>query len=95
VAEASDVETAVRHINQALRDDAPLDAVFLDIHMPGLNGLDLARLLARFAEPPKIVFVTADPSHALEAFELEALDYLHKPVRPERMTAAVGRLARG
>jgi DNA-binding LytR/AlgR family response regulator len=94
IGEAPDVETAVRHVNQALRDGVPLDAVFLDIRMPGLNGLDLARLLARFAEPPMIVFVTADERHAVEAFELEAVDYLLKPIRPARMTAAIGKLVR-
>lgn len=69
-----------------------VDAVFLDIHMPGLSGFDLARALARFDRRPPIVFVTADEERALEAFELAAVDYLLKPVRVERLTQSVSRL---
>ena len=69
-----------------------VDAIFLDIHMPGLTGLDLARVIARFAAPPAVVFVTADDDHALEAFDLAAVDYLLKPVRPERLERSVGRI---
>jgi DNA-binding LytR/AlgR family response regulator len=69
------------------------DVVFCDILMPDLDGLDLARVLARFAEPPQVVFVTAHESHAVEAFELRATDYLLKPVRPERLAEAVRRVA--
>jgi DNA-binding LytR/AlgR family response regulator len=68
------------------------DVAFLDIRMPGLDGLELARVLERFAHPPEIVFVTAYESHAVEAFELAAVDYLLKPVRPERLADAVRRL---
>lgn len=71
----------------------PVDAVFLDIAMPGLSGLDLAAVLGRFPEPPAIVFVTAHTEHAVEAFELHAVDYLLKPVREERLREAVRRLA--
>ena len=53
--------------------------------MPGLDGLDLARVLARFRRPPRVVFVTAYDEHAVEAFDLRAVDYLLKPVRPERL----------
>jgi DNA-binding LytR/AlgR family response regulator len=70
-----------------------VDAIFLDIHMPGLSGLELARVIARFASPPAVVFVTADEDHALEAFDLAAVDYLLKPVRPERLERCVGRIA--
>ena len=63
--------------------------MFLDIRMPGLDGLELARVLARFARPPEIVFVTAFEQHAVEAFELQAVDYLLKPVRPERLSDAI------
>ncbi|NUP73770.1 MAG: response regulator transcription factor [Sinomonas sp.] len=70
-----------------------VDAIFLDIHMPGLSGLDLARVIARFAMPPAVVFVTADEDHALEAFDLAAVDYLLKPVRSERLERCIGRLA--
>jgi DNA-binding LytR/AlgR family response regulator len=89
-----DATQALRYIHQALQDEQPLDGVFLDLRMPGLNGLDLARMLARFAEPPGIVFVTAYDTHAVEAFELKAVDYLLKPVRQERLTDAVDRLAK-
>jgi DNA-binding LytR/AlgR family response regulator len=60
--------------------------------MPGLDGLELARVLSRFAHPPEIVFVTAFEQHAVEAFELQAVDYLLKPVRPERLSDAIRRL---
>ncbi len=69
-----------------------VDALFLDIRMPGLDGLDVARVLARFKAPPKVVFVTAYDEHAVEAFELRAVDYLLKPVRPERLAEAVRRV---
>ncbi|MBY8888321.1 LytTR family DNA-binding domain-containing protein [Streptomyces sp. PTM05] len=69
-----------------------LDAVFLDIRLPGLGGLDLARLLGRFARPPLIVFVTAHEEFAVRAFDLEAVDYLLKPVRRERLAEAVRRV---
>ncbi len=70
-----------------------VDAVFLDIHMPGLNGLELARVIGRSARPPVVVFVTADDDRALEAFDLAAVDYLLKPVRTERLAKTVGRVA--
>ena len=69
-----------------------VDAVFLDIAMPGLSGLDLAAVLTRFVEPPSIIFVTAHTEHAVDAFDLKALDYLLKPVREERLREAVRRL---
>ena len=69
-----------------------VDAVFLDIQMPGLTGLDLAQVLSRFKEPPPVVFVTAHEEHAVEAFELHAVDYVLKPVRAERLAEAVRRV---
>jgi two-component system response regulator AlgR len=63
--------------------------VLLDIQMPGMSGLEVARHLARLEPPPRIVFVTAHDRHAVEAFELNALDYLLKPVRAERLAAAL------
>jgi DNA-binding LytR/AlgR family response regulator len=69
-----------------------VDAVFLDVAMPGLTGLELATVLGRFKEPPAIVFVTAHEEHAVDAFELNAVDYLLKPVREERLREAVRRL---
>lgn len=70
----------------------PVDAALLDIHMPGLSGLDLARALGRFERRPAVVFVTADEERALEAFELAAVDYLLKPVRPTRLAATIDRI---
>jgi DNA-binding LytR/AlgR family response regulator len=72
-----------------------VDAVFLDISMPGLDGLELAQVLARFRTPPPVVFVTAHEAHALRAFELNAVDYLLKPVREDRLTEAVRRIVEG
>jgi two-component system response regulator LytT len=69
-----------------------IDALFLDIRMPGLSGLDLARVLSHFAQPPQIVFVTAYEKHAVDAFELRAADYLLKPVRAERLAEAISRI---
>ncbi|MGZ4534112.1 MAG: LytR/AlgR family response regulator transcription factor [Nocardioidaceae bacterium] len=69
-----------------------VDAVFLDIAMPGLDGIDLARVLARFKEPPAVVFVTAHDEHAVDAFDVHAVDYVLKPVRQERLREAVRRV---
>ncbi|MCW2133619.1 LytR/AlgR family response regulator transcription factor [Arthrobacter sp. VKM Ac-2550] len=69
-----------------------VDALFLDIHMPALSGLDIARVISRFSRPPAVVFVTADEDQALQAFELAAVDYLLKPVRPERLAESVRRI---
>ena len=63
--------------------------LLLDIQMPGIAGLEVARHLAGLEQPPMIVFVTAHERHAVEAFELNALDYLLKPVRAERLAAAL------
>ncbi|WP_410789057.1 LytR/AlgR family response regulator transcription factor [Kribbella sp. C-35] len=69
-----------------------LDVVFCDIKMPGLDGIDLAKVLSKFASRPQIVFVTAYDEHAVAAFELEATDYVMKPVRPERLSQAIQRV---
>jgi len=69
-----------------------VDAVFLDIHMPGLSGFDLARALQRFEHRPALVFVTADEEGALEAFDLAAVDYLLKPVRTVRLERSISRV---
>ena len=69
------------------------DLVLLDINMPGLDGLQLAERLRASAHPPKIVFVTAHASHALKAFEIDAVDYLTKPVRRARLQEALVRVA--
>jgi two-component system, LytTR family, response regulator AlgR len=70
------------------------DVLLLDVQMPGADGTQLAALLRARARPPAIVFVTAHAQHAVKAFELEALDYLTKPVRRERLQAALQRVAR-
>lgn len=68
-----------------------IDVVFLDIHMPGESGLVLARELSRLAEPPLVIFVTAYNAHAVDAFDVHALDYLLKPVDDARLAQAVAR----
>jgi len=71
------------------------DLVFLDVQMPGLTGFEVARrLLTRGAESPAMVFVTAFDQHAIEAFEVNAVDYLLKPVEPARLEQAVDRARR-
>lgn len=85
VAEAARVPAAL----QAIREAKP-DAIFLDVHMPGADGFVL---LSQLENPPKVIFVTAHSEHAARAFEVQAVDYLLKPVRPERLADAVNRLA--
>lgn len=70
------------------------DLLLLDIQMPGLDGVGLAARLRAGVKPPAVVFVTAHGEHALKAFELEAADYVTKPVRRERLQAALERVAR-
>jgi DNA-binding LytR/AlgR family response regulator len=69
------------------------DAIFLDVRMPDLDGLELGRVLRRFATAPQLVFVSAYDSAAVEAFELHALDYLRKPVGRRRVEEAIERVA--
>jgi DNA-binding LytR/AlgR family response regulator len=69
------------------------DAIFLDVRMPDLDGLELGRVLRRFASPPQLVFVSAYDSAAVDAFELNALDYLRKPVGRRRVEEAIARVA--
>ena len=69
------------------------ELVLLDVQMPGRDGTQLAAELKLLAEPPAVVFVTAHAQHALRAFDLEAVDYLTKPVRRERLHAALQRVA--
>lgn len=87
----------VTDANAALRELAEhhIDAIFLDINMPGLSGLELAGVLANFASPPPVVFVTAHEDKAVAAFDVGAADYLLKPLRAERLDAAVRRVAAG
>jgi DNA-binding LytR/AlgR family response regulator len=76
---------------------SPFDAVFLDVRMPGIDGLELARVLRRFEAQPAVVFVSAYETGAVGAFELKALDYLMKPVSRRRLAEALSRVreARG
>jgi len=92
---AAAVAGEAAHAGQALEWLAAnrCDVVLLDIHMPGLDGVELARRLRAQDDPPAIVFVTAHAEHALQAFELDAVDYLTKPVRRDRLQAALQRVA--
>jgi two-component system response regulator AlgR len=65
------------------------DIVLLDIRMPGMDGIEAARHISRLDEPPAVVFTTAFSDHALEAFETHAVDYLLKPVKQDRLQAAM------
>lgn len=76
---------------EALAEYQP-DIAFLDIRMPGLSGLDVARAAAAAAWPCHVVFTTAYDSHAIEAFQAGAVDYLLKPVRSDRLAQTVQRL---
>lgn len=72
--------------------DEPVDVVFCDIRMPGLDGIELGRIMSRFSVRPRIVFVTAYDEHAVDAFDLQATDYVMKPVRASRVAEAVRRV---
>ncbi len=87
VAEAGDGHAALH----ACAEHHP-DMILLDISMPGIDGLETARHLAAFEPRPAVVFCTAYDMHALSAFEAQAIDYLVKPVRPERLSAALQRV---
>jgi len=88
-AEAGDAAQAMG----ALRRQA-FDAVLLDIHMPGTDGMALAGTIAALPDPPAVIFVTAHAGHAVQAFELAAVDYLTKPVRLERLRQALQKVER-
>jgi two-component system response regulator AlgR len=88
-AEASNASQALAWLQRN-----PVDVVLLDIHMPGADGLTLAQSLRDLPQPPVVVFVTAYAEHAVQAFELEALDYLTKPVRLERLQATLKKVVR-
>lgn len=77
----------------ALMREQQFDVALLDIHMPGLSGVALAHALRTFANPPSIVFVTAHSEHAAVAFDMDAADYLTKPVRLERLQKALQKAA--
>ena len=73
-------------------DGRDVDVVFSDISMPGLDGMALARVISRFTVRPQIVFVTAHDEHAVDAFAVDATDYVMKPVRAERLSEAIRRV---
>lgn len=73
----------------------PYDVIFLDIDMPGINGVQMAEVLATLERQPAVVFVTAHSEHAVKAFEVAATDYLIKPVEADRLRQALDRLAPG
>src|SRR6266478_7395628 len=68
------------------------DAVFVDINLPGKDGVSLAKQLAMLPQPPRLVFTTGNANRAIDAFRLEAVDYLLKPLDPEQVGEAVNRL---
>ncbi len=70
------------------------DVVLMDIRMPGMDGMEAARHLAGLEAPPAVIFTTAYGDHALEAFEAQAVDYLLKPIRRERLAEALARASR-
>ena len=93
---AVDVVAEVATAQQALEvlRSRRVDLVFLDIRMPGADGLSLAQALKTWPQPPAVVFVTAHAEHAVEAFDLAAVDYLTKPVRLERLQVALQKAER-
>ena len=86
IIEASSVRSAIEMLMEAR-----VDVVFLDISMPGASGLQLAEALYKLKNPPAIVFVTAYSDHAVEAFDVDAVDYLMKPVEEARLDRAIGK----
>ncbi len=72
-----------------LLQSAPADLVLTDIHMPDMDGIELAKHLLKLAHPPVVIFTTAFHEHAVQAFEVNAIDYLMKPVRVQRLLAAL------
>lgn len=85
IGEAADISEAARlyHLHRP-------DVIFLDIQMPGGDGFGLLEVM--MPDPPHVVFITAHDRYALRAFEINALDYLHKPVRPQRLATTLQRL---
>lgn len=78
----------------ALLHKQPFDVLFLDVHMPGASGLQLARELQQLPHPPLLIFVSAHAEHALQAFELDAIDYLSKPVTAARLAQTLAKITR-
>jgi len=91
-ADATEALRLLRNGEQPGRN--PIDVVYLDIGMPGLDGLELARLFATLAHPPAVVFVTGYDDRAVEAYDVGAVDYLLKPVNAERLAESLRRVLR-
>ncbi len=89
VAEAANATQALEWLHRQ-----QVDVALIDIHMPGADGLTLTRTLRTLPNPPAVVFVTAYAEHAVHAFELDAVDYLTKPVRLERLQATLQKVER-
>lgn len=87
ITEASSVKMAVERLMESRSD-----VVFLDISMPQINGMQLAEALHKLKNPPAVVFVTAYSEHALKAFDVDAVDYLLKPVETERLKQALDKV---
>ena len=88
-AEAADAKQAMNALKLG-----SFDVVLLDIRMPGIDGITLAQTIDAMPQPPAVVFVTAHSEHAVKAFELEAIDYLTKPVRLERLQQTLQKVER-
>ena len=87
ISEASSVRSAIEMLMENR-----VNVVFLDISMPGASGLQLAEALHKLKNPPAIVFVTAYSDHAVEAFDVDAVDYLMKPVEEARLDQAINKV---
>lgn len=93
IGEAANGMQALEFSEKADAEKQALDVILLDIRMPGMDGLETARHLLRLTHPPRVIFVTAYDAHAVQAFEINAVDYLLKPVRTERLLAALRKAA--
>ena len=93
---ATEALSALRGENRVPAGTSPerVDVVFLDIRMPGLDGLELARVLGMIPDPPAVVFVTAHDDKAVDAFDIGATDYLMKPVGSDRLANTIRRIVR-
>ena len=87
--EAGNGEQALNQVDKLVPD-----IVLLDVRMPGIDGIEVARQLATMAEPPAVIFTTAFDEYALEAFESQAVAYLLKPIRAEKLKAALAKAGR-
>ncbi|MGI8627873.1 MAG: LytR/AlgR family response regulator transcription factor [Geodermatophilaceae bacterium] len=89
---ANNASDALRAMQEGGPHEIGFDVVFLDIRMPGLDGLELGKVLVNFARPPAVVFVTAHDDRAVDAYDLGAVDYLLKPVRADRLDESLRRV---